>query len=105
MGGKWLSGRKRQTVNLLGNSRWFESNLSHKKYMLVKITNNKNKTMRIRKGFNMINKYMYSLNVGNNNKQVIDNTSNNGNIITPVLDTIHKLTIPRYNIIKNKFNV
>merc|ERR1712032_32227 len=28
MGGKWLSGRKRQTVNLLGNSRWFEPNLS-----------------------------------------------------------------------------
>jgi hypothetical protein len=26
--GKWLSGRKRQTVNLLGNSRWFEPNLS-----------------------------------------------------------------------------
>ena len=24
---KWPSGRWRQTVNLLGNSRWFESNL------------------------------------------------------------------------------
>nr|YP_010049558.1 hypothetical protein J6674_mgp26 [Strombidium cf. sulcatum]QPL15963.1 hypothetical protein [Strombidium cf. sulcatum] len=28
-GGRWLSGRKRQTVNLLGNPRWFESNSSH----------------------------------------------------------------------------
>ena len=27
--GRWLSGRKRQTVNLLGNSRWFEPNSSH----------------------------------------------------------------------------
>ena len=54
----------------------------------------------------MINKYMYSLNVGNNNKQVINNIiSNNGNIITPVLDIIHKLTISSYNIMKNKFNV
>ena len=26
--GRWLSGRKRQTVNLLGNSRWFEPNSS-----------------------------------------------------------------------------
>ena len=27
--GRWLSGRKRQTVNLLGNSHWFEPNSSH----------------------------------------------------------------------------
>ena len=26
---KWPSGRWRQTVNLLGNPRWFESNLFH----------------------------------------------------------------------------
>merc|ERR1712021_97307 len=29
MGKKWPSGRRRQTVNLLGNSRWFESSFFH----------------------------------------------------------------------------
>merc|ERR1712028_116158 len=51
MGGKWLSGRKRQTVNLLGNSRWFESNLSQ-----VKNTNT----------FNKYNKYIYIYSKGTN---------------------------------------
>merc|ERR1711865_969525 len=51
MGGKWLSGRKRQTVNLLGNSRWFESNLSQ-----VKNTN----------AFNKYNKYIYIYGKGTN---------------------------------------
>ena len=43
---KWPSGRRRQTVNLLGNSRWFESNLFHNKkdsslldFLLSLITN------------------------------------------------------------------
>ena len=38
--GKWPSGRRRQTVNLLGNSRWFESNLSH--FLKTKISEVKN---------------------------------------------------------------
>merc|ERR1712078_777774 len=105
MGGKWLSGRKRQTVNLLGNSRWFESNLSHKKYMLAKIPNNRSKAIKIRRRFNTINKYIYSLGIKSNNKQIMNNTSNNENIITPVLDMLYELKIPSYSIIKNKFNV
>merc|ERR1711871_1897394 len=54
----------------------------------------------------MMNKYIYSysLNVGNNNKQII-NISNNRNIIVPALDMIHKLTIPSRSIIKSKFNI
>merc|ERR1712078_955462 len=94
--GKWLSGRKRQTVNLLGNSRWFESNLSHKKYMLAKIPNNRSKAVKIRKRFNTINKCIYSLGI---------KTSNNENIITLVLNTLYELKIPSYSVIKNKFNV
>merc|ERR1711937_703393 len=106
MGGKWLSGRKRQTVNLLGNSRWFESNLSHKKYMLAKIPNNGSKAIKIRKRFNTVNKYIYSLGIKSNNKQVMNNTSNNENIITLVLNMLYELKIPSYSvIIKNKFNV
>merc|ERR1712078_717295 len=109
MGGKWLSGRKRQTVNLLGNSRWFESNLSHKKYMLAKIpNNNRSKAIKIRKRFNRfntINKYIYNLGIKSNNKHVMNNTNNNENIITPVLNMLYKLKIPSYSIIKNKFNV
>merc|ERR1711937_66263 len=54
MGGKWPSGRRRQTVNLLGNSRWFESNLSHffmkvgtrKIALLLNININNNVTYR-----------------------------------------------------------
>merc|ERR1712134_206353 len=99
MGGKWLSGRKRQTVNLLGNSRWFESNLSHKKYMLAKIpNNNRSKAIKIRKRFNTMNKYMYSL-------SIMNNTSNNENIITLVLNMLYELKTPSYGVIKNKFNV
>merc|ERR1712134_144489 len=105
MGGKWLSGRKRQTVNLLGNSRWFESNLSHKKYMLVKIPNNRSKAIKTRKRFNTINKYIYNLDIKSNNKHVMNNTSNNENIITLVLNMLYELKIPSYSVIKNKFNV
>ena len=61
--GKWLSGRKRQTVNLLGNSRWFESNLSHSlnKGEMNIISSIKHYNINIRRvsKFNILNKDIY----------------------------------------------
>merc|ERR1712032_178875 len=75
MGGKWLSGRKRQTVNLLGNSRWFESNLSHslnkkEKNIISNIKYYNINTIRPIK-FNVVNKTIYIRNVNAINNEYL----------------------------------
>ena len=74
--------------------------------MLAKIpNNNRSKAIKIRKRFNTINKYIYNLGIKSNNKHVMNNTSNNENVITLVLNMLYELKIPSYSVIKNKFNV
>ena len=95
--GKWLSGRKRQTVNLLGNSRWFESNLSHslnkeERYIINNIKHyNINVTRRIK--FNIVNKaiYMKNINIINNEYSLyIIKESTKYNILSKYIRHINK---------------